>query len=229
MQNLPFLISLLTVMSLGSVARNTGSPLLGRDDSAEPVTLGINPSPTLTDVAVASAYSVYSQKCGPDLNSAAYAGLSLYVSEGGISTARITDGVVIDFMDQLFGTWTEAKDSCDDASNALDNAEFNATPSPTTTDNTPPPTRTEPQGTTSDDDSDDGPSVTFSGSAPPFTGFPSGFPGASLLPGLPSVGGTSETQTQSPPVPTPSKGGGSAVEPVPIFVIAVIFLAHAAA
>ncbi|KAJ6554144.1 hypothetical protein B0H19DRAFT_1262540 [Mycena capillaripes] len=66
--------------------------------------------------------------------------LSQYVAAGGNPTARITDAVVIEFIDQLLGARTEARDSCPEASNEVDYAEFNVMPSPTD-DNTPPPTQ----------------------------------------------------------------------------------------
>ncbi|KAJ7687518.1 hypothetical protein B0H17DRAFT_1203582 [Mycena rosella] len=210
--------SILTVFSLlasSSVVhgRYPARTLLGRrDDAAQTVTFGIDPSPTLTDAAISSAYSLYSQKCGSDLNDLAYSAFSLFVAAGGAADTPITADVCEEFLEQDVGSWGLASISCDDASNTLDLAiaadESTSTtgaPSPTTTQlTTTRATETVPTG-----------SLTSS-----FTGIPALTSGGPVSTSQ-RTGGSQSTQTPDPS----DKNGATADHPAGILsVIAAVLL-----
>ncbi|KAJ7606342.1 hypothetical protein DFH06DRAFT_1150034 [Mycena polygramma] len=90
--------------------------LLLRDDTS--VTFVLDPTPTLTDNSVASAYTVYVDKCGRAKDSVAYSFLPTYTSFLGIP-AQITDAQFLSSLDALepsqFPFWSQAKSQCSDA------------------------------------------------------------------------------------------------------------------
>ncbi|KAJ7150697.1 hypothetical protein C8R46DRAFT_1229632 [Mycena filopes] len=137
-----------------------------------PLTFDVRPSPTVTGTAIASAYSVYSQRCGPNEDAYAYSVLPGYISGGGQPTARITDDAFVQWMEQDTG-WSLVALNCTNAENVLDNLVFEATSTP---DPTPPPTPppTPAPAPTAGDTS----SFSFSDSIPSFSGSPTTGTGA---------------------------------------------------
>ncbi|KAJ7732942.1 hypothetical protein DFH07DRAFT_968215 [Mycena maculata] len=103
------LITLLTLFASFCVVQGRYYTTRGRrqDTSTDTLTYILeDPSPTLTQAAIQSAYSVYVQACGSDLDAYAYSELSIYRSItglGGIATAQITDTAFMAFMDNSDG------------------------------------------------------------------------------------------------------------------------------
>ncbi|KAJ7439058.1 hypothetical protein B0H11DRAFT_2254179 [Mycena galericulata] len=85
------------------------------------VTLPLEPSPTLTNTAVASAYSVYVEQCGTNLDAIAYSALSVYTNEGNADTT-ILDPAFVQWVNNNDGDWSQGQADCSSASSALDNA-----------------------------------------------------------------------------------------------------------
>ncbi|KAJ7606341.1 hypothetical protein DFH06DRAFT_1251419 [Mycena polygramma] len=82
--------------------------LLPRDES---ITFFLTePSPTLTNAAVISAYSVYAEKCGTDLDAIANSNYAVYTGRHG--TAQITDAAYIQYLQENVGEWDPAEDNC---------------------------------------------------------------------------------------------------------------------
>ncbi|KAJ7028321.1 hypothetical protein C8F04DRAFT_1119686 [Mycena alexandri] len=192
------------------------------------LTYQIDPSPTLTGTAMASAYSVYSEKCGTDEDAIAYSVLPDYISQGGSPTSQITDAGFIEFMEGN-GEWVSAGGSCVDASSSWDVLIEAALPTTTIA----------PVAAITTTATADETSFSFSGSIPPFSGFPSGFPGLpSEFPGagFPGFGGQgstaapSEQATQGPagtataPNAAQSKGAASGLRPFLLGAVAAVFL-----
>ncbi|KAJ7620880.1 hypothetical protein DFH06DRAFT_1341348 [Mycena polygramma] len=175
--------------------------LLPRDDSNETATFSIDPSPTLTNAPVSSAYSVYAQQCGTDLDEIAYSMYPSFTADDG--SGPITADAFIDYMNQFDDGWNK------DCSSAFDN--YNSVLNSVA----PPP----PPPTLPAQSSAPGPSVatsfSFSGCIPTDlpTAIPSGLiPGGFSIPGgLPGLGGrdnqAATSSCQGSQIPG---GGGSA-------------------
>ncbi|KAJ7108409.1 hypothetical protein C8R43DRAFT_1139951 [Mycena crocata] len=83
-----------------------------RDDPSQTVTL-TEPSPTSTDPGVLAAYTTYSQKCGPDLDTATQAALKAFekitTRTGPIS---ITDQEFISWASNNYPNYMQATQDC---------------------------------------------------------------------------------------------------------------------
>ncbi|KAJ7098451.1 hypothetical protein C8R43DRAFT_964238 [Mycena crocata] len=197
-----------------------------RDGSTQTRTFALESSPTaLTQAAVSSAYSVYTEQCGSRLDSKAYSALPAFTDAAGSPDAKITDDGFRSWMNQVMPDWNE---DCTNANLKLeeiegDNEETMKTTAPPTT-ATPQPTDTPSHSDPTGDDPSD--TFSYSGCIPPLTGFPSGFPsgfpGGTDFPGFPGPTVALE-QTDScsatgmsAPVSQNSKPNGRPVEWVPV-------------
>lgn len=73
------------------------------------------PSPTSTNPAVVAAYSTYSQKCGPDLNTATQAALETYESITSKADTGITDSDFLSWASTGFPAYMQATQDCTNA------------------------------------------------------------------------------------------------------------------
>ncbi|KAJ7440349.1 hypothetical protein B0H11DRAFT_2253113 [Mycena galericulata] len=219
-QRLTTLLVVLT--SLSAVHARFYTAPLRRQDSDETVTFAIDPSPTQTDASVASLYSVYSQACGPDLDSVAYAALPAFQAAGGATTVQITGDAFMEWIDENNGNWNMATAACDAADNALVSAQDAAPDHPNHPDTsvTTPATTAAPPGTT-ETPLDSGPSGTYSGPMPTVPPCLS-LAGVTLgncqsgtatqqagQPGQPGGGGASGSVTETSAPSSPSKGSAA--------------------
>ncbi|KAJ7620879.1 hypothetical protein DFH06DRAFT_62761 [Mycena polygramma] len=152
--------------------------LLPRDNPNETVTFAIDPSPTLTNAPVSSAYSVYAQKCGPDLDSIAYSWYPQFTSAGG--SAAITAQAFLDWMGDADSGW---QNPCLAADSDLVDAVRAASPDTTSTASTTTTAPPQPGPSTGDQSS-----FSFSGCLPSNfpSGIPSGLSGLSIPGGIPT-------------------------------------------
>ncbi|KAJ7465560.1 hypothetical protein FB451DRAFT_1179044 [Mycena latifolia] len=102
--NLLSLVALCLISSSPALAANSKrTPEAGlrvRDDPSQTVSL-TQSSPTSTNSAGVAAYSTYSQKCGPDLNTATQAALETY--------ENITSKADVSITDSDFISWGSGK------------------------------------------------------------------------------------------------------------------------
>ncbi|KAF7362584.1 hypothetical protein MVEN_00607100 [Mycena venus] len=216
--------------------------------SIETLTEPLFPSPTFTNQAVVSAYNVYVEKCGTDLNVIVNSALPVYIQEGGPPDTKITDTAFVQFLEQLVGEYDPAVEACHRAAQDYEGTTATAAPSPT---DIPSPTTMKPPQTsqpeaTSTDDND----FSFSECIPPFSGFPSGISVPTGLGGIPSLPGfpnfptlavrdsqpsfcqSSDGQpagTGTAPAPTNSHGGASVAQPGLLVALAVAVMIQVAA
>ncbi|KAJ7020721.1 hypothetical protein C8F04DRAFT_1196287 [Mycena alexandri] len=90
-----------------------------RQGDTESITFPVIVSPTQTSAPVASAYGVYAETCGSDLDSVAYAALPDYIQTGGPSDTTILDEGFQDFLGNN-SQWIAAKATCASALNGFE-------------------------------------------------------------------------------------------------------------
>ncbi|KAJ7848880.1 hypothetical protein B0H13DRAFT_2361646 [Mycena leptocephala] len=90
------------------------------------ITLSIDPSPTLTQSAVSSAYAVYADDCGPKLAQIVQDQLAVYNFEHGLSVTDINDEAFLRFLQQG-AIYETASIQCQQALGQLEAQEFQAT------------------------------------------------------------------------------------------------------
>ncbi|KAJ7144322.1 hypothetical protein C8R44DRAFT_865266 [Mycena epipterygia] len=102
---------------------NTGLPLT--------LSFTIDPSPSLTQAAVASAYAAYASACGTQLAQAEQDELAEFNFEEGLNVTDVNDPGFLQFAGQD-PAYQQASVECQAASNALDASEFGLTGDDTT-------------------------------------------------------------------------------------------------
>jgi hypothetical protein len=203
---------------------------LNKDSISQSVTFDIDPSPIFTEPAVASAYSAYSQRCGPDLDAAATSDYPLWLVSGGDPTIAVTADAYTSVLGVIEPQmWGGALHGCQEASRALVEATQSAAAATPTV---PTPTGSFtgiPQGECqvlngiggitlpgcTSTSTGTGTSTVTSGPSP--TSQAGGAPvqsGGGANPGQSSGGGGGSTQTQTSAPPSSTPGGAATQRPI---------------